>query len=126
MEGIVDANATIQDIHNPIIIDHSTHFDFSFMFVVQIIFYLVVAFKVLQCIFAKKGTKVRRPLIQNIRDRIYRKYIVTHCELIKDFTEEDRNMMEITLNNTVKNAQVALPVKERLPKENQKKVGFSI
>lgn len=84
--------------------------DYALLFYLRIIFYILFAWRLIEIVFKKN----RKP---NIKQRIERKFIFAHGELIKNFDKEDVETMKETLFNTFKNA--TQPMKTA---SNEKKV----
>jgi len=87
------------------------------MAILRIIFYLIVLLKIIELSFLRKKK-------YSLKERIYRKFIYTHQELLKHFTEEDKNTMEVILNNTIKNANVVFDPKNKKVRKATKTVNF--
>jgi hypothetical protein len=93
--------------HQPIIANNtheSTVFPeeesfFDLMMLFKIIFYLLFAIKIMELSFLRRKK-------YSLKERIYRKFLFAHQELLRHFTDEDKSMMETTLTNTMKNACV--------------------
>ena len=68
--------------------------------------------------------KRRKP---NIKQRIERKYMFAHGEMIKNFTQEEVENMHITLSNTFRNATLPIPGNKQKKSANDslKKVTFN-
>ena len=55
-----------------------------------------------------------------VKERIYRKYMFSYGGIIRDFNEEDKVIMEMTFNNTIKNAYVGKSKPQTKISENPK------
>jgi hypothetical protein len=60
----------------------------------------------------------------DIKERVYRKYVFSYSELIRDFDNEDRDVMNTTLKNTIKNASMDQNLPKMVKKTSTKKVIF--
>ncbi len=60
----------------------------------------------------------------NLKDRIYRKFLFSHNQIIKQFTEDDKNLMDIILENTLKNAKNESKLAPYRARNSKKKVVF--
>lgn len=88
------------------------------MNVLRLVFYLLVAAKLFELSFLRRKK-------HNLKERVYRKFLFAHQEILKQFSEEDKAVMESTLNNTIKNASIALTNTPKRPKKNRKRVNFT-
>ena len=96
--------------------EHSMSFDF--LYLLRIIFYLLVALKLIELSFLRR----KKP---SLKERVYRKFLLAHQELLKTFTEEDKNNMENTLTNTLKNVSVDYRNTRTKTHKSRKRVNFS-
>jgi hypothetical protein len=83
----------------------------------RLLFYILVALKLLEFVFSKKRK-------MDIKERVYRKYVFSHAEMIREFNEDDRKNMETTLKNTIKNASIDKTPNKLFKKNSTKKVNF--
>jgi len=60
----------------------------------------------------------------DIKERVYRKYVFSHAEMIREFNEEDRKVMDTTLKNTIKNASIDKNLPKLVKKISNKRVNF--
>ena len=88
------------------------------MHVLRLVFYLLVAAKLFELSFLRRKK-------HNLKERVYRKFLFAHQEILKQFSEEDKAVMESTLNNTIKNASIALTNSPKRPKKTRKRVNFT-
>ena len=70
---------------------------FDFIMLLRIIWYVFCFFKILSIAFFSRPKPT-------IRERVLRKFLVSHNELVKGFSEEDIKNMQVILENTTKNA----------------------
>jgi hypothetical protein len=87
------------------------------MVIFKIIFYLVFAMKIIELSFLRRKK-------YSLKERIYRKFIFAHQELLRYFTDEDKSMMETTLANTMKNASIEFDPKNSKIRRANKRVLF--
>lgn len=97
--------------------EHSPSFDL--MHVLRLLFYILVAAKLFELSFLRRKK-------HNLKERVYRKFLFAHQEILKQFSEEDKAVMESTLNNTIKNAAITFTNTPKKPKKNRKRVNFTI
>ena len=76
--------------------------------------YCLVAIKFFQLIFLK----YKKPL--SVAERVEKKYKYSHNELFEGYSEKEAKLMEMTINNTIKNTQIA-PSKSKLVKKGKRK-----
>ena len=55
---------------------HSFEDDWNFLYFIRLLFYVVVVLKLIELVFSKR----RKP---DIKDRVYRKYVFSHAEMIR-------------------------------------------
>lgn len=82
-------------------------------------FYAWIFFKLCELIFFRRKKF-------SVRERIERKYIYSHGEMIKSYTPEELELMQVTIANTHKNA-VLINKSKKSYQSNQfknKKVNF--
>lgn len=72
---------------------------YDYMAVLRVIFYIIVIIKLVELSFIRRKK-------QGLKERIYRKFIFAHHEILKQFTDEDKIAMNIVINNTMKNAKI--------------------
>jgi hypothetical protein len=87
------------------------------MMLFKIIFYLLFVIKIMELSFLRRKK-------YSLKERIYRKFLFAHQELLRYFTDEDKSMMETTLANTMKNACVELDPKNSKIRRPVKSVSF--
>jgi hypothetical protein len=91
--------------------------DWNFLYFLRILFYILVVMKILELVFIKRKK-------MDIKERVYRKYVFSYAELIRDFDNEDRDVMNTTLKNTIKNASMDQNLPKMVKKTSTKKVIF--
>ncbi len=91
--------------------------DWNFLYFLRILFYILVLMKILELVFIKRKK-------MDIKERVYRKYVFSYAELIRDFDNEDRDVMNTTLKNTIKNASMDQNLPKMVKKTSTKKVIF--
>lgn len=94
--------------------------DHILLLIFRVIIYVLFVVKILELCFTR-----RRKL--RINERIQRKFIFSHGpEMIRSFSQEESNLMNLTLKNTLKNATDVLPEFKK-PKQDKspKKVKFT-
>lgn len=89
------------------------------MHVLRIIFYILVIAKLFELSFLRRKK-------HNLKERVYRKFLFAHQEILKQFSEEDKAVMENTLNNTIKNASIVYNNTPKKVKKSRKRVNFTI
>jgi hypothetical protein len=95
--------------------EHTAAFDV--LHVIRILFYLLVVIKLIELSFLRRKK-------HSLKERVYRKFVFAHQEILKQFTDEDQRNMEHTLANTIKNASTAAPVPPKNHKKSRKRVSF--
>lgn len=81
------------------------------------LFYLIFIVKIIELSFLRRKK-------YSLKERIYRKFLFAHQELLRHFTEEDKSMMEMTLSNTMKNASIEFDPKNSKIRKPNKRVNF--
>lgn len=92
---------------------------FDLMHVLRLLFYVLVAAKLFELSFLRRKK-------HNLKERVYRKFLFAHQEILKQFSEEDKAVMEHTLNNTIRNAALTCSTTPRKPRKNRKRVNFTV
>lgn len=111
-------------IINPIHNDNTTTPDessssYDIHLILRLLFYLIFAIKIIDISFNRKKKF-------SLKERIYRKLIFSYQEIMRYFTEEERSMMETTLNNTMKNATIEYDPNNSKIRKTFKKVSIDI
>ncbi len=104
-------------LKNALPLDPEPSSSFDFLQILRYLFYLLVAIKLIELSFLRRKK-------HSLKERVYRKFLFAHQELLKQFTEEDRINMEHTLSNTIKNANVDFRGARSKPK-TKKHVNFT-
>lgn len=91
--------------------------DWNLLYFLRVLFYILVIMKILELVFIKRKK-------MDIKERVYRKYVFSYAELIRDFDNEDRDVMNTTLKNTIKNASMDQNLPKMVKKTSTKKVIF--
>ncbi len=89
------------------------------MYMLRMVLYLLVLIKLIEISFLRRKK-------HNLKERVLRKFIFAHQEIFKQFNEEDKYNMEITLNNTVKNASITHHNTQSKQRKSKKRVSFFI
>ena len=85
----------------------------------KIVFYFIFVAKIIEISFLRR----RR---YSLKERVYRKFLFAHQEILKYFTDEDKSIMESTLNNTIKNASMEFDPKKTKIRRGNKRVIFQV
>ena len=70
------------------------------MFVIRMMLYAIVVFKILEVVFLQK----RR---MNDKERINKKFIFAYREVLQSLSENEKEVINSTLTNTVKNINIS-------------------
>jgi hypothetical protein len=87
------------------------------MMMLRIIWYIFCVGKVLSIAFFSKPKLT-------VRERVYRKYLASHAELLKSFNDDDKRNMEVILDNTIKNAAARQEISDSRLRKSTKRVNF--
>jgi hypothetical protein len=92
-------------------------FSFDLMYLLRLVFYVIVFVKLIEISFLRRKK-------HSLKERVYRKFVFAHQELFRQFTEEDKTIMDKTLNNTIKNAAVQFDPRNSRIRKSTKSVSF--
>lgn len=90
---------------------------FDVMYMLRLVFYVIVFVKLIEISFLRRKK-------HSLKERVYRKFVFAHQELFRQFTEEDKTIMDKTLNNTIKNAAVQFDPRNSRVRRSSKSVTF--
>lgn len=89
----------------------------DFMLALRVIWYLFCFTKIIAIAFFTRP----KP---SIRERVLRKILISHSELLRSFNDEDKQAMEIIVDNTIKNASSKHESQNSRIRKSLKRVNF--
>ena len=90
---------------------------FDFMMILRIFWYIICIAKIISIAFYSRPKPT-------IRERVLRKFLISHNELVKSFSDEDVKNMQTILDNTTKNASTRLAPSGSRIRKPTKRVNF--
>jgi hypothetical protein len=73
-------------LKEPLVVEPDTSGSFDFMQILRFLFYVLVVMKLIELSFLRRKK-------HSLKERVYRKFLFAHQELLKQFTEEDKANM---------------------------------